>query len=157
MDADGSNLQQLTDVDGYDAEATLSPTGDRMIFTSTRDGDLELYTMALDGSDVRRITHRLGYDGGAFFSPDGSRIVWRAQYPETPEEQADAYRRALELAACQETVEGILFFHVRDEPDLAGWQSGVRTADGAPKASLEPFRAAAAAARAGDLDVRCEP
>ena len=74
----------------------------------------------------------------------------------TSEEQADAYRRALELAACQETVEGILFFHVRDEPDLAGWQSGVRTADGAPKTSLEPFRAAAAAARAGDLDVRCE-
>ncbi|HEU0335154.1 MAG TPA: hypothetical protein VFR43_01300 [Gaiellaceae bacterium] len=75
----------------------------------------------------------------------------------TPKEQAAAYRRALELAACQDTVEGILVFHVRDEPDLAGWQSGVRTADGAPKASLEPFRQAAAAARAGDLDVRCEP
>jgi hypothetical protein len=74
-----------------------------------------------------------------------------------PEEQAAAYRRALELAACQQTVEGILFFHVRDEPDLAGWQSGVRYADGTPKASHDPVRDAAAAARAGDLDVRCEP
>jgi hypothetical protein len=72
------------------------------------------------------------------------------------EEQAAAYRRALELAACQETVEGILFFHVRDEPGLAGWQSGVRYADGTPKPSHEPVREAAAAARAGDLDVRCE-
>jgi len=93
-DADGGNLQRLTDVEGYDAEATISPRGDRMIFTSTRDGDLELYTMALDGTDVRRVTDRLGYDGGAFFSPDGTRIVWRAQYPETPEEQAD-YRALL--------------------------------------------------------------
>src|SRR5688572_4437159 len=67
--------QQLTDVEGYDAEATVSPRGDRMIFTSTRDGDLDLYTMALDGSDVRRVTNQLGYDGGAFFSPDGSKIV----------------------------------------------------------------------------------
>jgi TolB protein len=93
-DLNGENVQQLTDVEGYDAEATVSPNGDRVIFTSTRDGDLELYTMALDGSDVRRITNRLGYDGGAFFSPDGSKIVWRAQYPETTEEQAD-YRALL--------------------------------------------------------------
>jgi Tol biopolymer transport system component len=87
-DADGSNLQQLTETEGYDAEATISPVGDRMVFTSVRDGDLELYTMNLDGSDVQRITNRPGYDGGAFFSPDGSKIVWRASYPEG-EELAD--------------------------------------------------------------------
>jgi TolB protein len=80
--ADGSDLRQLTDVMGYDAEATVSPTGDRMVFTSVRDGDLELYSMNLDGSDVVRLTDRVGYDGGAFFSPDGSKIVWRAHYPE---------------------------------------------------------------------------
>ena len=80
-DPDGSNVQQLTYTFGYDAEATISPTGDTIVFTSMRDGDLELYTMNLDGSDVRRITDRLGYDGGAFFSPDGSKIVWRASYP----------------------------------------------------------------------------
>ena len=84
-DADGSNLQQLTETEGYDAEATISPVGDRMVFTSVRDGDLELYTMNLDGSDVQRITNRPGYDGGAFFSPDGSKIVWRASYPEGDE------------------------------------------------------------------------
>jgi Tol biopolymer transport system component len=84
-DSDGSNLQQLTETPGYDAEATISPVGDRMVFTSVRDGDLELYTMNLDGSDVRRITNRPGYDGGAFFSPDGSKIVWRASYPEGEE------------------------------------------------------------------------
>ncbi|HET9948528.1 MAG TPA: hypothetical protein VFQ22_06380 [Longimicrobiales bacterium] len=92
---DGSNLRQLTDVDGYDAEATFSPTGDRIVFTSTRDGDLELYSMAPDGSDVRRLTNRPGYDGGAFYSPDGTQIVWRAHYPE-PGPELEDYQALLE-------------------------------------------------------------
>ncbi len=82
-------LDRLTATPGYDAEATLSPVGDRIVFTSVRDGDLELYSMALDGSDVRRLTHKPGYDGGAFYSPDGTRIVWRAHYPSPGEELAD--------------------------------------------------------------------
>ncbi|MEN8374788.1 MAG: hypothetical protein ABFS34_05010 [Gemmatimonadota bacterium] len=89
---DGSSpLVRLTDTPGYDAEATFSPTGDRIVFTSLRDGDLELYSMAPDGSDVTRLTHRDGYDGGAFFSPDGSKIVWRAHYPESEEGLADYF------------------------------------------------------------------
>lgn len=92
--ADGSAPRQLTTEFGYDAEATFSPTGERIVFTSVRDGDLELYSMRPDGSDVRRLTHEPGYDGGAFYSPDGKRIVYRASRPETPEQLAD-YRRLL--------------------------------------------------------------
>lgn len=91
---DGTGLTQLTDTGAYDAEATISPVGDRIVFTSTRDGDLELYSMALDGSDVRRLTNSEGYDGGAFFSPDGSRIGFRAHYP-TSEEELQDYRSLL--------------------------------------------------------------
>ncbi|MFB3066540.1 MAG: TolB family protein, partial [Planctomycetota bacterium] len=36
---DGSDLQEIADSNGYDAEATVSPTGHRIVFTSTRDGD----------------------------------------------------------------------------------------------------------------------
>lgn len=79
---------------GYDAEATVSPTGDRIVFTSLRDGDLELYTIKLDGSDLRRVTHELGYDGGAFFSPDGRMLVWRASRPAN-EKEAEEYRALL--------------------------------------------------------------
>ena len=86
--ASGEHVQ-LTDTPGYDAEATFSPRGNRIVFTSLRSGDLDLWTMELDGSDLRQITDRVGYDGGAFFSPDGSRIVWRAHYPESAEEIAD--------------------------------------------------------------------
>jgi TolB protein len=86
---DGSGLTQLTDEIGYDAEATISPRGDRIVFTSMRSGDLDLWTMALDGSDLRQITTRIGYDGGAFFSPDGTKLVWRAHYPESDAELAE--------------------------------------------------------------------
>lgn len=93
-DPDGTNIVQLTESWGYDAEATFSPVEDLMVFTSMRDGDLEIYTMRGDGSDVRRLTHKLGYDGGPFFSPDGKKIVYRSGYPDTEEEVAD-YRKLL--------------------------------------------------------------
>ncbi len=74
-------LTRLTDSPGYDAEATLSPDGERIVFTSMRDGDLDLYSMNIDGSGVQRLTDTLGYDGGAFYSPDGRKIVYRASHP----------------------------------------------------------------------------
>lgn len=76
-DPDGTNLKRLTDAAGYDAEGSYSPDGRRIVFTSYRDGDLELYVMNADGSDQRRITRGTGYDGGAFFSPDGQWILYR--------------------------------------------------------------------------------
>lgn len=85
-DLDGKITKQVTNESGYDAEPTISPKGDKVIFTSTRNGDLDLYTMNLDGSDVKQITTELGYDGGAWFSPDGSKIVWRASRPKTEQE-----------------------------------------------------------------------
>jgi Tol biopolymer transport system component len=67
---------------GYDAEATVCMADGRVVFTSTRSGDLELYTANADGSDLRQLTDLPGYDGGAFFTPDCSEIVWRASRPE---------------------------------------------------------------------------
>jgi len=85
---DGQDLRRLTDSPGYDAEATVSPQGDRIVFTSSRDGDLDVYTMAIDGTDVKRLTDGVGYDGGAVFSPDGKQIAWRASYPADEEGRA---------------------------------------------------------------------
>lgn len=89
VDTDGSNLTQLTNTPGYDAEATISPKGDKIVFTSLRDGDPEIYVMNLDGSDQTRLTFEKGYDGGPFFSPDGNKIVFRASRPKTKEQDAD--------------------------------------------------------------------
>lgn len=93
-DLQGHITAQLTDSPGYDAEATVSPKGDKIVFTSDRSGDLELYTMNLDGSDVQQITDELGYDGGAFFSPDGSQIIFRASRPKT-EAEIEEYKSLL--------------------------------------------------------------
>ena len=85
-DLEGNIVKQLTNEVGYDAEPTVSPKGDKIVFTSTRSGDLELYTMNIDGSDVKQITDELGYDGGAFFSPDGTKLIFRSSRPKTEKE-----------------------------------------------------------------------
>jgi Tol biopolymer transport system component len=93
-DTNGLTVGRLTaDTSYYDAEATVSPTGDRIIFTSTRSGDIDLYSMKLDGTDVKRLTTELGYDGGAFFSLDGKQICYRAAHPTGKD--ADEYKALL--------------------------------------------------------------
>lgn len=83
---DGSELRNLTNNDAYDAEATISEDGESIVFTSLRDGDLNIYSMDADGSNVRQLTDEPGYAGGPFYSPDGSQIVYRAHHPDDPEE-----------------------------------------------------------------------
>jgi len=85
---DGSNLKQLTNAPGYDAETTINRQG-KLVFTSKRDGDLDIYTMDADGKNVKKLTHELGYDGGPFWSYDGKQIVYRAYHPQTEKEKAD--------------------------------------------------------------------
>ena len=89
-------ITRLTSARGYDAEASYSPDGQWIAFSSMRDaynrplGEAEkkqldvdpsffgeIYIMRADGSGQRRLTTVNGYDGGPFFSPDGKRIVWR--------------------------------------------------------------------------------
>lgn len=93
-DLNGKIVSQLTNIPGYDAEATVSPDGNKIVFTSTRSGDLELWTMDIDGKNQKQITFGLGYDGGAFFSPDGKKIVFRASRP-TSEQEIAEYKELL--------------------------------------------------------------
>jgi TolB protein len=101
-DKNGNIINQLTDRPGYDAEATVSPDGKKIVFTSTRSGDLELYTMDIDGSNVQQVTDQLGYDGGAFFSPDSKKLVFRASRP-TADEDVKTYKELLSQGLVQPT------------------------------------------------------
>ncbi len=86
---DGSDIKQLTNTPGYDAETTITLDGKKLVFTSMRDGDLDIYTMDADGKNVRRLTSELGYDGGPFWSYDGKQIVYRAHHPKTDKHKTD--------------------------------------------------------------------
>lgn len=98
---DGSGLTRLTDSAGYDAEATIAKDG-RVVFTSVRDGDMEIYSMNGDGADVKRLTHRPGPDGGPFFSADGSQIVFRGR-PLPPGKELDDFQLLLKDALWRPT------------------------------------------------------
>jgi Tol biopolymer transport system component len=93
---DGSDIRQLTEAEGYDAEGSYSPDGKVIVYSTNKDAynrklskeeqqkmDVdpsyfcELYIMDADGSNKKRLTTTPGYDGGPFFSPDGERIIWR--------------------------------------------------------------------------------
>lgn len=93
---DGSDLRPLyprtlkpRELSGYNAESVVSPDGKRVVFTSDRGGDLDIYTMHIDGTHVRQLTHALGYDGGPWWSPNGKQICFRAYHPKTSGEIAD--------------------------------------------------------------------
>jgi len=95
---DGSDIRALSKAAGYNAESTITRDGKHIVFTSTRNGDLDVFTMDADGSNVKQLTHELGYDGGPFWSYDGKKIVYRAEHPKTPEEikdYKDLYARGL--------------------------------------------------------------
>jgi TolB protein len=85
-DLNGKIVKRLTKSKGYDAEATLSPDGKKMLYTSTKDGDIDMYVMDLKTGKEIKVTTLLGYDGGGWFSPDGKKIIWRASRPKTEAE-----------------------------------------------------------------------
>ena len=76
FDADGSDVEQLTNSGGGNYFPTWSPNGARIAFTSTRDGSAEIYVMDADGSDVERLTNSSGVNVGPAWSPNGARIAF---------------------------------------------------------------------------------
>lgn len=90
---DGSNAKVLIGGEGYDAEATVSPDGKYIVFTSTRSGDLDLWRYEIKTGKLLQLTNTLGYDGGAFFSRDSKHIVWRASRPQG--EKGETYKKLL--------------------------------------------------------------
>jgi TolB protein len=88
-DPDLGTVTQLTREGEYNAEGGLSPDGKKIVFTSLRNGDLDLYLMGSDGSNVTRLTDEYGYDGGPFFSWNGRYIVYRSFHPKTEAEREE--------------------------------------------------------------------
>jgi hypothetical protein len=66
--------------------------------------------------------------------------------------QGSYYRLAIQMAACQPTVMGLLIFHTVDESDLDRWQSGMFYADGTPKSDMPVIKATAEQAETSSVN-----
>jgi Tol biopolymer transport system component len=76
MDADGTNLKNLTNTSASEWVPDWSPDGQKIAFSSDRDGDSEIYIMNKDGSNLDQITNNRGYDGRPRWSPDGTKLAF---------------------------------------------------------------------------------
>lgn len=83
------NLSGAAGAGSYNAEGTIDWQGGWLYFTSTRDGDLDIYRQHLESGEVQRLTDEFGYDGGPFISYDGQTVVYRRDRLDTDEERQD--------------------------------------------------------------------
>lgn len=78
MNADGSQVFNLSNNDYCDKSPVWSPDGNRIAFVSDRDGDWEIYVMNADGSQQTRLTNSPGLDRAPAWSPDGQCLAFES-------------------------------------------------------------------------------
>ncbi len=94
---DGSGVKRLTHNPGYDAEATISRDGKKIVFTSLRNSDLDIYTMfeifvmEADGRNKRQVTRNGAANFAPFFHPDGKRIIFASNMADPNGRNFDLY------------------------------------------------------------------
>lgn len=71
-------LRQLTNDGGGNISPVWSPDGQRLLFSSKRDGNWEVYSMAVDGTDVRRLTNNEESDLAPVWSPTGEMVAFES-------------------------------------------------------------------------------
>jgi hypothetical protein len=78
-DLEGNDIVRLTNNEYYEAEVSISPNGEWIVFGRQIDGNLNLWRMRPDGSDEQQITFTVDWQPGApFYLPDNETIMFRA-------------------------------------------------------------------------------
>jgi len=80
MDAYGANMRKVTRGSGDKTDASFSPDGRWIVYSSTERGieSANLFVMPAEGGKTKRITHYDGYDGAPSWSPDGKKIIFES-------------------------------------------------------------------------------
>lgn len=78
MNANGSNVINLTNSPTDDERPSYSTDGQKIAFTRTVGGNADIYTINANGSGLQRLTTDPADDNGAQWSPDGTKIVFRS-------------------------------------------------------------------------------
>jgi Tol biopolymer transport system component len=80
MDADGSNVRQVTNLGAASFAPFFHPDGKRIIFASNsgdpRGRNFDLFLVNDDGTGLERVTASPVFDGFPMFSPDGKKLVF---------------------------------------------------------------------------------
>lgn len=78
MNADGSNVTQLTHSPGYDGGPFFSPDNQKVVWRRFNpDGNsAEIWTMAIDGSNQRQLTADAMVSWGPYYHPSGDYIIY---------------------------------------------------------------------------------
>ena len=76
MNADGTNLINLTNHLATDDSPDWSPDGKRIAFISNRDENSEVYVMNADGTNPINLTNHPAADSSPTWSPEGLRIAF---------------------------------------------------------------------------------
>jgi serine/threonine protein kinase/Tol biopolymer transport system component len=71
-------MKRLTFESGFVATPAISPDGKMLVYSSDREGPLNLYVQQLEGGESIRLTHQEASDLLPVFSPDGSKIVFHS-------------------------------------------------------------------------------
>jgi Tol biopolymer transport system component len=75
MNADGSDIRQVTDLNNMGGRSTWSPDGTRLAFYRGPAGDHDIYIINIDGTGLVRLTNG-GDNLGPSWSPDGNWIAF---------------------------------------------------------------------------------
>ena len=76
INADGSNVNCLSDLSAYHLHPSWSPDGSRIAFQGVFNNHWDIATMRPDGTDIVQVTNDQFEDEQPDWSPDGSRIVF---------------------------------------------------------------------------------
>lgn len=77
VNADGTDLVNLTNDPGQDSKPSWSSDGTKIIFTSDRSGTSSIYVMDLNGNNVTMVSNGVDAADQPSFSYDGTRIAYR--------------------------------------------------------------------------------
>lgn len=88
MDTLGNNKAKITSGSGDKTDASFSPDGQYIVYSSNEGGEkyANLYTIPSSGGISTKITNYNSYDGAPSWSPDGKKIIFESSFtdPETP-------------------------------------------------------------------------
>ncbi len=78
-DEDGKNLRRLTVHTARDIHPRFSPDGESIAFSSDREGNMDVYVIAVAGGPAKRLTVHSADDTVLDWSPDGKAILFASQ------------------------------------------------------------------------------